>query len=260
MKKFVLAALAALIVPQAASAKVELITNGSFEQNNVKDGEKGWIPDARTGLVGWTSSGQSSNFYWNPNNGQITGGANYIFVATPGTADKKTTGSSHYVYGPFPETSPDGGDFILADGDYNYSNTLSQMVNGLTVGETYTLNFWQAAGQQFGKPGPTTELWKVTFGGQTKYSDQFKLPDKAYGPWEAQSMSFVATQTSQLLSFLAVGTPGGQPPISFLDGVSMTAYQPPVAGVPEPSTWAMMIFGFGAIGGIMRRRPRRALA
>jgi len=26
--------------------------------------------------------------------------------------------------------------------------------------------------------------------------------------------------------------------------------------VPEPATWAMMIMGFGAIGGIMRRRVR----
>ena len=27
-------------------------------------------------------------------------------------------------------------------------------------------------------------------------------------------------------------------------------------GVPEPSTWAMMIAGFGLVGGVMRRRPR----
>jgi len=29
--------------------------------------------------------------------------------------------------------------------------------------------------------------------------------------------------------------------------------------VPEPSTWAMMIFGFGAVGAAMRRRPRVAV-
>lgn len=32
------------------------------------------------------------------------------------------------------------------------------------------------------------------------------------------------------------------------------------AGVPEPATWAMMIFGFGAIAGTMRYRRREALA
>jgi hypothetical protein len=30
--------------------------------------------------------------------------------------------------------------------------------------------------------------------------------------------------------------------------------QAPVAAVPEPGTWAMMLIGFGAIGGAMRRK------
>ena len=30
------------------------------------------------------------------------------------------------------------------------------------------------------------------------------------------------------------------------------------AGVPEPATWAMMLVGFGAIGGALRRRPKVA--
>jgi len=29
-----------------------------------------------------------------------------------------------------------------------------------------------------------------------------------------------------------------------------------IAGVPEPSSWAMLLFGFGAMGGVMRRRAR----
>ena len=32
------------------------------------------------------------------------------------------------------------------------------------------------------------------------------------------------------------------------------------AAVPEPASWAMMIAGFGAVGGALRRRPRKALA
>ncbi len=32
----------------------------------------------------------------------------------------------------------------------------------------------------------------------------------------------------------------------------------PVPGVPEPETWAMMIIGFGLLGGLLRRRRRTA--
>jgi hypothetical protein len=35
----------------------------------------------------------------------------------------------------------------------------------------------------------------------------------------------------------------------------------PTSGVPEPATWAMMLFGFGAIGfWLRRRRTRLAIA
>ncbi|MEP3225203.1 MAG: PEPxxWA-CTERM sorting domain-containing protein [Parasphingorhabdus sp.] len=37
------------------------------------------------------------------------------------------------------------------------------------------------------------------------------------------------------------------------DGISFTAIAP---SVPEPATWAFMIFGFGTIGGAMRRQRK----
>jgi hypothetical protein len=37
---------------------------------------------------------------------------------------------------------------------------------------------------------------------------------------------------------------------------SNLSFQASVPGVPESATWAMMIFGFGAIGSSMRRRSR----
>nr|WP_223276762.1 PEPxxWA-CTERM sorting domain-containing protein [Sphingomonas daechungensis] len=33
-----------------------------------------------------------------------------------------------------------------------------------------------------------------------------------------------------------------------------------MAAVPEPATWAMMLFGFGAVGLSMRRRKAIAIA
>ncbi|WP_337187609.1 PEPxxWA-CTERM sorting domain-containing protein [Phenylobacterium sp.] len=37
-------------------------------------------------------------------------------------------------------------------------------------------------------------------------------------------------------------------------GIEDDVLPPPVGGVPEPSTWAMMILGFGAAGSLLRRR------
>jgi hypothetical protein len=34
---------------------------------------------------------------------------------------------------------------------------------------------------------------------------------------------------------------------------------PGLSAVPEPATWAMMILGFGLVGGVMRRRQRQTV-
>jgi len=73
-------------------------------------------------------------------------------------------------------------------------------------------------------------------------------------------MSFVATATSETLSFLAWGDNGSTtnlPPTVFLAGVNS-----PALPTPEPSTWAMMIMGFVGLGYMGRRRllAKRAVA
>ena len=229
MKKLAVLALACAAVAAPATAATNLVVNGSFDADTTATKIR-----FENNVTGWT------------------GGANLTFLAPPGSADD--AGQYLAVYGPFPATSPDGGNFILADGDPTYSGAFSQTIAGLTVGQSYTLNFYQAAGQQLGFTGPTTEQWKVTFGGESQLSSLYTLPQGGVGPWQQQTMSFTATATSQVLTFLAVGTPGGAPPISFLDGVSLTA------DVPEPATWGMMLLGFGLVGAALRRRNAVAVA
>ena len=65
---------------------------------------------------------------------------------------------------PFPNTVPAGTNFYQADGNPQYESTIFQTISGLTAGTTYTLQFQQAAGQQIGFSGPTTEQWKVFLG------------------------------------------------------------------------------------------------
>jgi len=78
-------------------------------------------------------------------------------------------------------------------------------------------------------------------------------PSETFTGWKNGHFQFQATSTSQTLSFLSVGTPFGLPPIAVLDGVSLTA-------VPEPTTWAMMLLGFGGIGAMIRRRRQTLVA
>ena len=202
-------------------ASTNLVLNGSFETTTLSN--KGSF---QNNVANWT------------------GGANLTYLDYPGTADNGTYLS---VYGPFPVTSKDGGNFVEADGDPKYSSAISQTISGLQVGQSYDLRFEQAAGQQQGFSGATTERWQVSFGpGPSQLSTKFSLPQGGVGPWQNQSMTFIASLTTQVLSFLAVGTPGGAPPISFLDGVSLT--------IPEPASMALLGAGLAGVGFIRMRR------
>lgn len=64
----------------------------------------------------------------------------------------------------FSVTVPAGTNFYQADGNPTFERTIFQTVAGLTAGITYTLQFQQAAGQQVGFSGQTTEQWLVDLG------------------------------------------------------------------------------------------------
>ena len=207
-----------------------------------------------------------------------TGGTGLISIDAPGTATVPGgPGNAYPVYGPFSDPPP-GGNFIQADGNPTFATSFNQVINGLTVGTDYTLGFWQAAGQQQGFDGATTEQWKVFFGtgtfnvncgvdpcavtttGDMTEHDTalMNTPEHGTHPWEFVTMDFIASATSETLSFLAWGNNGetfNEPPTVFLAGVN-------TPGTPEPSTWAMMIMGFVGIGFMGRRKllAKRAVA
>jgi hypothetical protein len=211
----------------APAAQANLVTNGSFE-TTTGTGPKDYFTSFNP--TGWS------------------GGTNLTFLDGPGTADNGTYLS---VYGAFPNASPNGGNFVEADAAPSYSSAISQSISGLQIGQTYSLTFYQAAGQQTGFTGPTTEEWAVTFGATTQDSLQFSLNSTGadVGPWQLQTMTFVATSVIQTLSFLAVGTPDGEPPIAFLDGVDLEP-------VPEPAS--LTLFSIGVLGVAAAARRRRA--
>jgi hypothetical protein len=224
----------ALCVPRDVQAG--FVTNGSFEANTLATGSKEYFSTNNVSNVsGWS------------------GGTGLTFLDSRGSADNGTYLS---VYGPFPHSSPDHGNFIEADAAPSYRGVIYQNIGGLTVGHVYAVSFYQAAGQQTGFTGPTTEQWIVGFGAtlaasqaNTQASSLFSLPQGGVGAWQAQTMNFTATAVSEVLSFLANGTPDGEPPIAFLDGVTVNP-------VPEPGALALM--GVGLLGVSLARLRRRA--
>ena len=159
------------------------------------------------------------------------------------------------LQGSTPILSPDGIAqwFVGSDGDSNYNTPISQTVTGLTAGEKYDVTFYQSAGQQQGLTGPTTERWQVSLGSApSQLSTLMSFPDTANGvkPWTKQTLRFTADNTSDVLSFLAVGTPGGAPPFSLLSSVSVN-----VVATPEPLTIIGTI-----VGGTAAFRLRKKLA
>ncbi len=172
-----------------------------------------------------------------------------LFGGTNGSAFNGGIG----LWGPI-ANSPDGGNFVADDGDATYGSSISQTIKGLIPSNTYTLSFYQAAAQQSGSSGPTTERWQVTLGSDTQLSTIMNNPSHGFQAWNQQTMTFTATSSSEVLTFLAVGTPSGVPPVSLLDGVSLLS-----TDAPEPGAICVTAWGLGLVGlcAIRMQRKRR---
>ena len=228
-------ALAAFAAVSAMSAQAaNLVVNGGFEATSNGKGQLGF----NTNATGWTN---------------VNG---YTFLYTPGSVDSSGAlgesgnvsmwGTNNGGLNAF-TNSPTGGNFIAFDSAYKVT-PLQQTIVGLVVGQKYDLGFDWGAAQQFGFTGATTDQWQVSLGNETRSTAVINNVSHGFSGWIHQTFSFTATGASEVLSFLAVGTPNGVPPFALLDGVTLTA------AVPEPSTWALMLGGFAVVGFIARRR------
>jgi hypothetical protein len=173
----------------------------------------------------------------------------YAFIDAPNTADDLYAPGVP-VWGPFPNP-PLGGNFLQSDGSSGLAAPVTQTINSLVVGQTYNLSFYQAGGQQVNDYGATSDYWQVSLGSQTQNSALMSVPSAGVFPWQAQTMPFTATSTSEVLSFLAVGS-GGLPPMVFLANPDLEST------VPEPSA-PLLLVGVGSVAAI-GRFGRRALA
>jgi hypothetical protein len=225
-----------------APAKATTILNGSFENTN---GATSSYEIDSTNLPGWTNGSSNPQLL------------NCVVISTDiGDPCGLANGNVGDVFWTNPTVSPDGGNFIAIDSDSNFSVALSQTLTGLVVGGIYDISFYQGAAEFKAVSGPTTDFWAVTFGGQTLDSTTMSDANKGVVPWQAQTLQFTATSTSQLLTFFAVGTPSGGPPTALLDGVTISTQT--IQSIPEPSTWALVSTALVGFVVLRRRHHKRS--
>ncbi len=229
-------AVAAFATASVASAAPNLVSNGGFETGYIHSVQFNPAFHPTEGPTGWatTSGDQAYNLY--------------VDSATVTTQETITQSSEAGQY--LPPTfvaSPDGGKFVILDGDPSYSGPLSQTINGLVVGKKYAVDFYWGGSELMSRSGPTTDYLQVSLGSQSHDTVTLSTPTHGFEGWFAQKFIYTATATSEALTFLSHGTPGGLPPVAVLDGVSVTA-------VPEPAMWGLMVAGFGLVGVVARRR------
>ena len=225
----------AAIAAIATSASANLVQNADFEQTTLTSSQQF---AGSTQVANWSTTGY--NFLFMPGTADSTGAARI------GWPDIVTFwGPNTGVANGF-EDSPTGGNWIGADGAY-LVGPIQQTINNLVVGQNYQLSFDWAAAQQSGYYGPTTEGWIVSLGNQTFATEILHNPNQGFQDWRQQTFNFTATSTSEVLSFLAAGTPTGNPPFSLLDNVQLNA-------VPEPGSLALMLAAMGVLVANSRRR------
>lgn len=224
-----------------AHAAVNLVKNGDFTETtnggNKQLSAKPTDSKNRTTIKDWTSSNGNDggyNFVLDGNQAKTWDSAIWLKSQNNGYA-----------------ASPTGGNLFASDALY-HPGTLSQTISGLEQGAYYTLSFDYALAQQVGFKGANSDnYWHVVFGNNVFNTTGLSIANGGFSGWQTANVTFKASNTSQVLSFLAESAAPGAPPFLLLDNVQLAA-------VPEAETWAMLLAGMGLLGWTARRRARRA--
>lgn len=246
---------AVVFLALGGSAEANLVQNGQFQvdTNLAPNFATGATTFCQTGMTSCNSvvyGGWYSTCVSGTSGGTCSATDPVIDVLTPNPGGQAAFNDFIGLADPTPFGAPPfGGNIVADDGDnVNFGVPFSQVINGLTAGDTYALTFYQSADQQNGISTPFTENWQVSLGAQTQYSATMNYPAT---PWSLQTLNFTASSSSEVLSFLADG-PTGVPPVALLGDVSLTQV------TPEPSYYVAIGLGMIALFAMVWRRKKRA--
>lgn len=117
---------------------------------------------------------------------------------------------------------------------------------GTTAGASYRVSFWGINSTYAGRDGTGTVEAYIDAVLASTASLVRLSPTWTGGDWTQYGFTFVANGASTMLEFR--NTQNAYQHFAVIDDVSVTA------SVPEPAAWALMLAGFGLVGGAMRRR------
>lgn len=230
LKTVISSAAAVALLGAAASSPASaanLLTNGSFE-DPVVPAES--FQMFRLGIIG-TNNGTPWEYSYH-NAGPFVDLRTYVVADNFAGYGGKTTpfGNQYYALGEPP-----------------YVTVTTQGVPSLALGR-YELSFWQASLP--GQAGAVDVDFRIgstlTFASLLGGAQRFTTT--AGSDWVRQSVQFDVTHLGA--HYVALTSVAGAR--GLIDNVQLNLAPP--AGVPEPATWAMMLFGFGGLGAVLRRR------
>jgi hypothetical protein len=202
-----------------------VITNGSFEAVQITSAfssNPADIPD-------WTHTGDVGDaLLWNATFPQCCGGTN-----------SAKTG--------------DGNQFVTMGGGFGPfgSSAWSQTITGLTIGDTYNIDFKMAAEGE----SDTQQLTVAMTSGSSTPSELFTSPDSNFTlfwqNWGAEEYTFLATATSADLQFSVTN----QQWDVGLDSVSISSA---AEAVPEPGSLILLVPVLLGLAGTVRRNSKKS--